>query len=302
MGKRKKLTDPEKSNLLLLNAGVCCVCKARGAGINFHHIDHDPSNNDPSNIAILCVEDHDVHHRPKAYRKSKHTDLGADKIRAYKEEWEAFVADAKKDHPQSIAVINAYGTVDEIHSVRLIFQKVDGKIVLERHYHLLDGPIEKWIDSTLEEMNDLAPNLKLTVINEPLSIDYCPCCGNSVSNTLDWNIATKMTAPDWPMQSAGAVYINPNQASLAITIGYKNADIISAHLHKCGKYLHFQTPKFEERVLIRRSPSVRTQATRIVRKFIREWSPGRVFIGTGDPDTPHLIDEFLLPRVWERAT
>ena len=171
MGKRKKLTDPEKSNHLLLSAGVCCVCKGRGVGINFHHIDHDPSNNDPSNIAILCVEDHDVHHRPKAYRKSKHTDLGADKIRAYKEEWEAFVTDAKKDYPQSIAVVNAYGTIDEIHSVRLIFQGVDGKILLERRYHLLDGPIEKWIDSILEEINDLAPNLKLTVINDPLSID-----------------------------------------------------------------------------------------------------------------------------------
>jgi hypothetical protein len=301
MGKRKKLTDLEKSHLLRQNAGVCCVCKARGVGINFHHINHDPSNNDPSNIAVLCVEDHDVHHRPQAYRKSKHTALGMDKIRAYKEEWEAFVADAKKDHPQSIAVINAYGTDDEIHSVRLIFQKVDGKIVLERHYHLLDGPTEKWIDSVLEEIQELGPNLQLTVINQPLSIEYCPSCGNSVSNTLDWNIATKMTAPDWSMQSIGAVYINPNQASLAITIGYKNADIDSAHLHKCGKYLHFQTRKFEERVLIKRSPSVRTQATRIVRKFIREWAPGRVLIGTGDPDTPHLIDELLLPKVWERA-
>ena len=39
-----------------------------------------------------------------------------------------------------------------------------------------------------------------------------------------------------------------------------------------------------------------------MRKSIREWSPGRFFIGTGDPDTPHLIDEFLLPKVWERAT
>ena len=120
--------------------------------------------------------------------------------------------------------------------------------MFERHYYLLDGPIEKWIDSILEEMNDLAPDLKLTVINEPLSINYCPCCKNSVLNTLDWNIATKMTAPDWSIQSIGAVYINPNQVSLAITIGYKNADIISAHLHKCSKYLHFQTPKFEERV------------------------------------------------------
>ncbi|MEW6130233.1 MAG: hypothetical protein AB1757_24575 [Acidobacteriota bacterium] len=302
MGKRKKLTNPEMTHLLLLNAGVCCVCKARGVGVNFHHIDHDPSNNDPANIAVLCVEDHDAHHRPKKYTQLKHTELGADKIRAHKEEWEAFVADAKKEHPQSIAVINAYGTLDAIHAVRMIFQKVDGKIVLERHYHLLDGPIEMWIDSILEEMNELAPNLKLTVINEPLSIDYCPCCGNSVSNTLDWNIATKLTASDWNTQSSGAVYINPKQSSLAITIGYKESDIITAHLHRCGKYLHFQTPKFEERVLIRCAPSVRTQATRIVRKFIKEWSPARVFVGTGDPDSPYLIDEFLLPKVWERAT
>lgn len=121
--KRKKLIKAEL-NVKQLNAGVCCVCKARGVGINFHHIDHNPSNRDPSNIAILCVGDHDAHHRPGEY-PSRHTELGADKIRECKQEWEWFVAEAQRDHPQALAVINAYGNGGELHCMKLIFQKVD---------------------------------------------------------------------------------------------------------------------------------------------------------------------------------
>lgn len=297
--KRKKLTKAEL-NVKQLNAGVCCVCKTRGVGTNFHHIDHNPSNNDPSNIAILCVEDHDAHHRPGQY-PSRHTELGADKIREYKQEWEWFVAEAKRDYPQALAVINTYGNADKIHSMKLILQKVDGKIVLERTYHQLDGPVEACVDSLIEEVKELAPNLKLILIEEPFPVEYCPCCEkNAFSNTLDWNVATKLTAPDWSTQSTGSVYINPKRPSLAIRIGYKGEEIISASLHKCGEYLHFQTPKVEERMLIKRRPSVRTQAAKIIQTFIKDWSPGTIFLGTGDHEEPHLINKILLPTVWER--
>ena len=296
--KRKKLTKAEL-NVKQLNASVCCVCKARGVGINFHHIDHNPSNRDPSNIAILCVGDHDAHHRPGEY-PSRHTELRADKIREYKQEWEWFVAEAKRDHPQALAVINTYGNEDEIHSMKLIFQKVDGRIVLERSYHQLDGPVEACVDSMMEELKELAPNLKLILIDEPLPVEYCPCCEKSAfSSTLDWNVARKLTTPDWSTQSTGSVYINPQKASLAICIGYKGEEVVSASLHKCGEYLHFQTPKFGESVLIKRRPSVRTQAAKIIQEFIRDWSPGRIFVGTGDHEKPHLINDLLLPRVWE---
>ena len=151
-------------------------------------------------------------------------------------------------------------------------------------------------------MQDIAPNLILTLIDEPLPIEYCPCCNKSLSNTLDWNIAAKLTAADWTSQSRGSIFINPQQPSLAVSIFYKEAVIITASLHKCGKHLHFHTPKFEERVSIKKSPSIRTQATKIVGKFVKDWAPGTLLIGTGDHDTPHLIGDFSLPKIWEKAT
>jgi len=54
------------------NAGVCCVCKQRWIGVQLHHIDGDHSNTIDENLAVLCVKDHDAHHRPKCYRNLNH--------------------------------------------------------------------------------------------------------------------------------------------------------------------------------------------------------------------------------------
>jgi len=76
---------PNKMRHLLLrkNAGVCCVCKIRNIGVNFHHIDGDASNTVEENMAVLCVRDHDAHHRPEEYRPDaavNHLDLDRDAI------------------------------------------------------------------------------------------------------------------------------------------------------------------------------------------------------------------------------
>src|SRR5437588_9836570 len=132
MSGRKELSKTKKASLRALNAGVCCVCKRRDIGINFHHIDHNPANNDLANIAVLCVQDHDAHHRPSEYTPMNHIEIGVDEIRAYKQEWEGFVNEAKQKHPNILAVVNAYGNYEQVHSVRLLFQNATGHIFLER--------------------------------------------------------------------------------------------------------------------------------------------------------------------------
>lgn len=37
---------------------TCCVCRVRGRPVQIHHIDEDPSNNDPANLVVLCFECH----------------------------------------------------------------------------------------------------------------------------------------------------------------------------------------------------------------------------------------------------
>jgi hypothetical protein len=293
---RKKLTPNAYDAMLAANGRVCCVCKRRGIGVNIHHIDEDPANNNPANLAVLCVLDHDAQHRPAANPAMAHLDLSADEIHRNKIEWEAFVQEASKPNPAVLATVNVYGSADRVHSARLLFQWADGRVVFERVYHLLDGAPDTWIDSLFGEIVWLGKGIKLALIDGMLDVDYCPHCGGSLSNVIRPGVAKMLTAPDWPRESVCSIYINPERPSLAVHIAYRTDPIVSASLHKCGRDLHLHTDNFDERKPIARRPGVRSQATSLVMRFLSEWNPGTTLIGTGDPNRPELIDELRLPR------
>jgi hypothetical protein len=296
---RKHLTETQKAELREANRSVCCVCKERGLGINFHHIDHDSSNSDSSNIAVLCVKDHDAHHRPHRYEVN-HTELSREEIRRHKQEWEAFVEEAQKQNPNVLAVINVYGSRDEIHALRLIFQDKNSNVVLERVYHFISGPPDRWVDAVVDEVKWLGENIKIAIVGQPLDVEYCPCCEGSLASTIDPNAALKITSPDWDDKSLLSLYINPERASLALLVSYADQEIVRGFLHKCGhNHLHFQTDDFQERVPIQDESSVRDQAKDIVHTLIETWKPGRTIIGTGDHTNPKITGELKLPEVWE---
>jgi len=299
--KRPPIPTPIQRSVKAKSLGVCCVCKERGLGINLHHIDGNPANNDENNIAVLCVQEHDQHHRPNAYKKIKCSELGADKIREYKREWEQSVEECKSDNPKILAVLNIFGTEEKVDSVRLIIQNRDEKIIYQRDYYLLLGSPDQWIDDILDEVSWLSKKIKLNIINKPLEIEYCNCGKGALTNTIDRNAVIRMTASDWKQKSIASIYINPTFPSFAFTLFYGNELLYKAYLHKCNdKYFHFLTDKFEERTPIKKHPSIRTQATEIIQKVVDTWSPGQTFIGTGDPDNPTITNEFNLPDIWEK--
>src|SRR5438094_1913304 len=39
---------------------TCCVCRQPGLGVQIHHLDEDPTNHDPTNLAVLCLQDHNL--------------------------------------------------------------------------------------------------------------------------------------------------------------------------------------------------------------------------------------------------
>jgi hypothetical protein len=47
------------ADLLFRSDRTCCVCRERGKPTQIHHIDEDPSNNDPNNLALLCLHCHE---------------------------------------------------------------------------------------------------------------------------------------------------------------------------------------------------------------------------------------------------
>ncbi len=62
---------------------TCCVCREPGKHVQLHHIDEDPSNNSPGNLAVLCLQDHaDTQLRGGFSRK-----LSAETVIRYRDEW-----------------------------------------------------------------------------------------------------------------------------------------------------------------------------------------------------------------------
>lgn len=298
---RQPISKKIKEEIFERSKGVCCVCRIRGLGINYHHIDEDPTNNSLENIAILCVKDHDKHHRYSEYDRTNHTELTQEEIKKHKTDWEWFVKEATELNPKVLAVINIYGNEEVIHSMRFFMQDIEGKIIYERISHLHTKQ-ESWIDKALDDINFFGKKIPLTVIDKPLEIEYCPCgCNNSMTNILDSNVALKITTPDWEEKSIASIYINPKQTSLAILISYNQESIYQASIHKCTKdIIGFHSTNYNEQIPISKKPSIRTQVAEVVQKVIDSWEPGFIFIGTGNPDNPDLIEEFILPRIWEK--
>lgn len=298
-------TPTQKQRLLEANAFRCCVCKRPNVGFNFHHIDGDSSNTVDENLAVLCVEDHDVHHRPGEYEvRTKHLELGAKEISRLKNSWEAFVIEARKPNPRVIATLSSYGTEDLIHSLELVLQWPDERIEYKRSFHLLEGDIERLIDHVMAELNSLSPAIKMALINQPLPVEHCPCCRKGLSTTLKPAVVAKMTDPGWATESCCKIYIDPTQPSLALIILLREQPLVRGYLHLCqGKYLHYHynSEGVNSRVPLKPRLSVRAQATRIVKHVLDEWRPSKILIGTGDPDHPQTISDLRLPRIWENS-
>ncbi len=61
MIKKDRVPVPEAVATVLMfrSDRTCCVCHDRGQPIQIHHIDENPSNNNPDNLAVLCLHCHD---------------------------------------------------------------------------------------------------------------------------------------------------------------------------------------------------------------------------------------------------
>lgn len=307
---RDRIPAPKRKSLIEKNAGVCCICRQRGLGLEVHHLDMNPSNNSDDNLAVLCALDHDHSHRPLAYRRS-HGDLDMETIKKRKIEWENFVLKARGKPPGVIALINWFGTGEEIHSMKLTIHDESKYIGIERVYHRhlqRSSRPELWIDLVKEELDWLGEDIKVTDIPFLEPVEDCPCCNSSYSRTIDPPYFQRLTSDDWHDKSIFDIYINPKKPYLLLTVAYvgdiKDPESISEYcvwIHKCGNFINLSDGKTNDASEITNRPSVRTQVTTIVKDIVENWEPGRVFIRTGDHDNIKFIQNLDLPVCWERG-
>ncbi len=161
--------------------------------------------------------------------------------------------------------------------------------------------LDRLTDEIVADVSSISPRITVALINEPLPVEHCPCCGTGLSRTVKPAIVRKLTDPAWATGSAACIYLNPTRPSLAIVLFLRSQGIFSGHLHLCqGRYLHYHCDYFDDGVPLDPCASVRTQATRIVNTVLREWQPAQTHIGTGHPDRPSPLPDLILPKVWEQ--
>ena len=99
MAKARIPIPSETAALLLFRADrMCCICRERAKPAQIHHIDENPANNDPSNLAVLCLHCHeDTQIRGGFGRK-----LDAHQVIQYREDWYARVQ-KRRDTADDIA-------------------------------------------------------------------------------------------------------------------------------------------------------------------------------------------------------
>lgn len=93
MRKKLRVEIPKKlaAEVIYEHDRTCCVCNERGMPVQIHHIDENPSNNEKSNLAVLCLKDHNDTQLRGGFGRQ----LTAPIVHRFRDEWVARVSDRR---------------------------------------------------------------------------------------------------------------------------------------------------------------------------------------------------------------
>ncbi len=88
MKNRTEIPKEIVAQVLFESDRTCCVCRIPGKPVQLHHIDQDPCNHDPANLAVLCLECHNETQITGGFSRK----LDATQVRTYRDDWHPRVA------------------------------------------------------------------------------------------------------------------------------------------------------------------------------------------------------------------
>ncbi len=88
---RVPLSPHVEAELAYLSDRTCCVCRVPYLQLQIHHLDGNPSNNDPANLALLCLQ----HHGEAEIKGGLGRKLSSAAIQKFRTEWYAAVAERR---------------------------------------------------------------------------------------------------------------------------------------------------------------------------------------------------------------
>jgi len=84
MGKKREPIPPATAaRVLFLADRICCKCRDPGKPLQIHHIDENPANNEPPNLAVLCLDCHHETQLQGGFARG----LTSDQVVLYRDDW-----------------------------------------------------------------------------------------------------------------------------------------------------------------------------------------------------------------------
>jgi len=121
------------AQILFFHDRTCCVCRRRGRPLHIHHIDSNHRNQEPENLAVLCMECH----RETQVRGGFARKLDAHQVRLYRNDWLNIVGRSRTTE-RGVEVDSTLGISPEAHAeVAQILLAHRCYELLARHYHLI---------------------------------------------------------------------------------------------------------------------------------------------------------------------
>lgn len=135
MTKRIQLPKNIEREILFRNQSACCICEKNN--VQIHHIDGNNNNNTLSNLAVLCIEHHDIASSNSLMTKKLKPDL----IRLYKNTWESKVAQRRRLAKNQVILKSKQSDFIKFEITRLVFSltafpdKKNTKSIIEQLYN-----------------------------------------------------------------------------------------------------------------------------------------------------------------------
>lgn len=148
---KKRTTIPAHiaAKAIFLSDRTCCVCRIVGKKIQIHHIDENPSNNELSNLSILCFECH----TETMIKGGFHRKLDTEQVILYKDDWIKKVSQKRgklelenpsdKKHDNSDLKIEIATSLSEIYKENEEYELLVMHYDSIKNYELRDKYIDK---------------------------------------------------------------------------------------------------------------------------------------------------------------
>jgi len=143
MSKRQRVPDPDQAEVLVRSRRRCCVCFGlnRDEGVKkgqIAHLDGNPNNSSPDNLAFLCFDHHDTYDG----RTSQSKNLTAAEVKKYRDELYAHFGDwqVRLTHDNMLAFLASTISLDQMADGAV---KIAGEVLYYSEEHAYDVLVSK---------------------------------------------------------------------------------------------------------------------------------------------------------------